>query len=84
MNPKQAARERFARSESLSHPPVDAIVRDAERGKEPGSHSLLAGDTRCATASNLLNIEAQAFTRQQGSNILIDSFCCSKEKGLVI
>lgn len=63
-------------------PPRD--MKDTGSRKEPGGHGLLAEDTRCTTARNLLNIEERAVTRQGKSNILIDSFCCSKEKGFVI
>lgn len=59
-------------------------VRDIGTGKEPGSHRLLAEDTRCTTARNLLSIKEQALTQQWKSNILIESFWCSLEKSFVI
>lgn len=59
-------------------------VRDIGTGREPGSHRLLAEDTRCTIARNLLNIKERAFTQQWKSNILIESFWCSSEKGFVI
>lgn len=58
-------------------------ARDISTGREPGNHGLLAEDTRCTTASNLLNIKERAFTQQWKSNILIESFWWS-EKGFVI
>lgn len=80
-NPKQAAKERFVSRELL----VDAVVGHGRcwEGKAAG-RSRSPGWGPQTHDCSLLNIEEQAFTRQGKSNILIDSFCCSKEKGLMI